>query len=84
MPKKEIGPVDKYVGRRIYLRRCMLGMSQEKLGQALGLTFQQIQKYETGRNRVGAGRLMEIAIALGVSPDFFYEGLINLLAGPLN
>ena len=57
MSTKAPNPVDKYVGSRVRMRRIMLGMSQEKLGEALGLTFQQVQKYEKGTNRVGASRL---------------------------
>ena len=57
MSAKTPNPVDKYVGSRVRMRRIMLGMSQEKLGEALGLTFQQVQKYEKGTNRVGASRL---------------------------
>src|SRR2546429_4245609 len=57
MSIKAPNPVDKYVGSRVRMRRIMLGMSQEKLGEALGLTFQQVQKYEKGTNRVGASRL---------------------------
>ncbi|GAB6967474.1 helix-turn-helix transcriptional regulator [Komagataeibacter kakiaceti JCM 25156] len=68
-------PVDVHVGNRIRLRRTLLGMSQERLGTALGLTFQQIQKYERGRNRVGASRLYDLAVVLGVPVAFFFEGL---------
>lgn len=57
------------------MRRVLLGMSQEKLGEALGLTFQQVQKYEKGSNRIGASRLQEISKALQVPPSFFFEGL---------
>ena len=60
MSTKAPNPVDKYVGSRVRMRRIMLGMSQEKLGEALGLTFQQIQKYEKGTNRVGASRIQQI------------------------
>ena len=65
-------PVDVEVGRRIRSRRLALGMSQEKLGEALGITFQQIQKYEKGTNRVGASRLAQIATTLDVSPAYFF------------
>lgn len=68
-------PVDVHVGNRIRLRRTLLGMSQERLGTALGLTFQQVQKYERGRNRVGASRLYDLAHVLGVPVAFFFEGL---------
>ena len=61
MSTKTPNPIDKHVGSRVRMRRIMLGMSQEKLGEALGLTFQQIQKYEKGTNRVGASRLQQIA-----------------------
>jgi transcriptional regulator with XRE-family HTH domain len=73
--KKSPSPVDKHVGSRIRMRRMMLGFSQEKLGDALGLTFQQVQKYEKGANRVGASRLLQIARILGVGVEYFYEGL---------
>ena len=65
-------PVDVEVGRRIRMRRQALGMSQEKLGEVLGITFQQIQKYEKGTNRVGASRLAQIATTLNVSPAYFF------------
>ena len=67
--------VDAYVGSRVRIRRMTLGISQEQLGAALGLTFQQIQKYEKGQNRIGAGRLFRIAQILSVPVQFFYEGL---------
>jgi transcriptional regulator with XRE-family HTH domain len=67
-------PVDKHVGSRVRMRRMMLKMSQTKLGDALGLTFQQVQKYEKGTNRIGAGRLMHIASILRVPVQFFFEG----------
>lgn len=65
-------PVDIHVGKRVRLRRNMLGLSQEKLGEHLGLTFQQVQKYERGANRIGASRLWELTKILGVPIDFFY------------
>ncbi|PZN48340.1 MAG: transcriptional regulator [Proteobacteria bacterium] len=71
--KKKPNPIDMHVGSRIRLRRNMLGMSQEKLGESLGITFQQIQKYEKGTNRVGASRLQAIASILGVPVAFFFE-----------
>ncbi len=71
--KKKPNPIDTHVGGRIRLRRNMLGMSQEKLGENLGITFQQIQKYEKGTNRVGASRLQAIASILGVPVAFFFE-----------
>lgn len=73
--KKKPNPTDTHVGSRIRLRRNMLGMSQEKLGENLGITFQQIQKYEKGTNRVGASRLQAIANILSVPVAFFFEDL---------
>ena len=66
--------IDKFVGTRLRLRRLILGMSQTELGEAVGLTFQQIQKYEKGANRIGAGRLQELAHVMGVPVAFFFEG----------
>ena len=66
--------VDAYVGARLRMRRVMLGMSQGKLGQLLGVTFQQIQKYEKGSNRISASRLRQAAQVLEVPVEFFYEG----------
>jgi transcriptional regulator with XRE-family HTH domain len=66
--------VDKHVGSRVRMRRMMLGMSQEKLGDALGLTFQQVQKYEKGTNRISASRLQHISQILQVPVPFFFEG----------
>ena len=66
-------PIDAHVGSRVRLRRMLLGMSQEKLGEQLGLTFQQVQKYEKGVNRIGASRLFDLAQILGVPVQFFYE-----------
>jgi transcriptional regulator with XRE-family HTH domain len=66
-------PMDAHVGSRVRLRRMLLGMSQEKLGEYLGLTFQQVQKYEKGVNRIGASRLFELAHVLGVPVQFFYD-----------
>src|ERR1700680_767421 len=73
-PKKSPNPIDKHVGSRVRMRRMMLGMSQTKLGDALGLTFQQVQKYEKGTNRVGASRLHHISNILQVPVPFFFEG----------
>ena len=67
--------IDIHIGGRVRLRRIMMNMSQEQLGNALGLTFQQVQKYERGLNRIGAGRLYHIARVLNVAPSYFYEGL---------
>src|SRR6187431_2424895 len=72
--KKAPNPTDKHVGARVRMRRIMLGMSQEKLGDALGLTFQQVQKYEKGTNRIGASRLQQISDILKVPVSFFFEG----------
>lgn len=66
-------PVDKHVGQRLRVRRSLLGMSQEKLADAIGLTFQQIQKYERGTNRISAGRLFQFSKVLDVPISFFYE-----------
>ena len=74
MVKKAPNPIDKHVGSRVRMRRMMLGMSQEKLGDALGLTFQQVQKYEKGTNRIGASRLQQISLILQVPVSFFFEG----------
>lgn len=71
--EKKPNPIDIHVGSRARLRRTMLGMSQEKLGNALGITFQQIQKYEKGANRIGASRLQQIANVLNVPVAFFFE-----------
>lgn len=75
--EKESGPspIDTHVGSRIRLRRTLLGMSQERLGEALGLTFQQVQKYERGVNRVGASRLFDLSRVLDVSISFFFDDL---------
>jgi transcriptional regulator with XRE-family HTH domain len=72
--KKSPNPIDKYVGSRIRMQRLLVGMTQQKLGDVIGLTFQQVQKYEKGANRVGASRLQQISLALGVTPGFFFEG----------
>jgi transcriptional regulator with XRE-family HTH domain len=71
--KKSPNPIDVHVGGRIRVRRMMLGMSQEKLGEALGITFQQIQKYEKGTNRVGASRLQNISSVLQTPPAYFFQ-----------
>jgi transcriptional regulator with XRE-family HTH domain len=76
MAKKSPNPTDKYVGSRVRMRRLMLGMSQEKLGEKLGLTFQQVQKYEKGTNRIGASRLQHIAQILKVPVSFFFDGAV--------
>ena len=68
-------PIDRYVGSRVRVRRLGLGMSQTKLGQAIDVTFQQVQKYENGANRVGASNLYRMAKALGIDVGFFYDGM---------
>lgn len=70
---RRANPMDVHVGGRVRMRRMLLGMSQEKLGEQLGLTFQQVQKYEKGVNRIGASRLFEMARVLGVPVQFFYD-----------
>lgn len=74
MTKKAPNPIDRHVGSRVRMRRMMISMSQEKLGERLGITFQQVQKYEKGTNRIGASRLQQIAGILGVPVSFFFEG----------
>ena len=74
-PSGEPNPIDIHVGNRIRLRRTLLGLSQEKLASLLGLTFQQVQKYERGMNRVGASRLWDIGKVLEVPIGFFYEDM---------
>ena len=74
MVKKAPNPIDRHVGSRVRMRRMMLSMSQERLGDALGLTFQQVQKYEKGTNRIGASRLQQISQTLQVPVSFFFEG----------
>lgn len=72
--KKQPNPIDKHVGSRVRMRRMMLSMSQEKLADGLDLTFQQVQKYEKGTNRIGASRMQQIANILQVPVSFFFEG----------
>lgn len=67
--------IDQHIGTRLRARRNLLGMSQEKLGEMVGLTFQQIQKYERGINRIGSGRLLEFASILSIPITYFYDGL---------
>ena len=76
-------PVDVHVGARIRLRRTLMGMSQERLGDALGLTFQQVQKYERGVNRVGASRLFDLSRILDVPISFFYDNMSDAVSGTL-
>lgn len=78
MSAKSPNPIDKHVGARVRMRRMMIGMSQERLGDSLGITFQQVQKYEKGTNRIGASRLQQISRTLGVPVAFFFEGAPNL------
>ncbi|MCO6415336.1 helix-turn-helix transcriptional regulator [Siccirubricoccus sp. KC 17139] len=77
-------PIDVHVGGRVRLRRTLLGMSQEKLGEALGLTFQQVQKYERGVNRIGASRLFDLARVLDVPIGFFFDDMPDALGGGMN
>ncbi|MEA2894786.1 MAG: hypothetical protein QOJ84_401 [Bradyrhizobium sp.] len=81
MPPKAPNPVDRHVGSRVRMRRIMLGMSQEKLGEGLGLTFQQIQKYEKGTNRIGASRIQHISEILQIPVSFLFEGSPGSSAG---
>lgn len=74
-PKSRSGPADIHIGQRIRMFRMAKGLSQEKLADQLGVTFQQVQKYEKGTNRIGAGRLRDIAQALAVSISTLYDGL---------
>lgn len=76
-------PIDVHVGSRIRLRRTLLGMSQERLGDQLGLTFQQVQKYERGVNRVGASRLFDLARVLDVPISFFFDDMPDAVAGSM-
>jgi len=74
MPKDGVHPTDRHVGSRVRMRRLMLGLSQTSLGDALGLTFQQVQKYEKGTNRISASRLQQLSNILQVEVPFFFEG----------
>ncbi|MFZ4763267.1 MAG: helix-turn-helix domain-containing protein [Alphaproteobacteria bacterium] len=76
-------PIDVHVGKRVRLRRTMMGMSQEKLGDALGLTFQQVQKYERGANRIGASRLFDVANSLDVPVSYFFEEIAYAQGGAI-
>ncbi len=73
-------PIDVHVGGRVRLRRTLLGMSQEKLGEAIGLTFQQVQKYERGSNRIGASRLYDLSRVLDVPVGFFFDDMTDEVA----
>ena len=79
---KSPNPIDKHVGARLRMRRMLVGMSQEKLGQSVGITFQQVQKYEKGTNRVSASRMHQIGQVLGVPVEYFYEGAPSVEGGP--
>jgi transcriptional regulator with XRE-family HTH domain len=83
MAKKLPNPIDKHVGSRVRMRRMMLKMSQEKLADGLGLTFQQVQKYEKGTNRIGASRLQHISHILQVPISFLFEGLPRAAGAPV-
>src|ERR671924_1655073 len=74
-PSGKPNPIDVHVGSRIRLRRTLLGMSQQKLGEAIGLTFQQVQKYERGANRVGSSRLYDLSRVLDVPVSYFFEDM---------
>jgi transcriptional regulator with XRE-family HTH domain len=78
--KKALDPIDQHVGARVRMRRKMLAMSQEQLADALGITYQQVQKNETGINRIAAGRLQQISHILQVPVEFFFEGAPNTSA----
>lgn len=78
---RQPNPVDRHVGERVRARRKQLGLSQDKLAEALGLTFQQVQKYERGVNRISASKLFDAAGALGVDIPYFYDGLTHEAAG---
>ena len=79
MPKDGADPTDKHVGSRVRMRRLMLGRSQTQLGEALGVTFQQVQKYEKGKNRISASRLQQISDTFQVPVEFFFEGAPQVL-----
>src|ERR1700674_801593 len=82
MAKKPINPIDKHVGSRVRMRRMMLGMSQTTLGDALGITFQQLQKNEKGTNRIGASRLQQMSHILQVQVSFFFDGAPHVPGQP--
>jgi transcriptional regulator with XRE-family HTH domain len=75
LPSGQPNPVDIHVGARVRLRRTLMGMSQEKLGESIGLTFQQVQKYERGANRIGASRLFDLSRVLDVPVSFFFDDM---------
>jgi transcriptional regulator with XRE-family HTH domain len=78
--KQGANPIDAHVGARIRLRRTLLGMSQQKLGEAIGLTFQQVQKYERGANRISASRLFYLTRVLDVPLSFFFDDMPSHVA----
>lgn len=80
-PSGKPNPIDVHVGARVRLRRTLLGMSQEKLGEAIGLTFQQVQKYERGANRIGSSRLYDLSRVLDVPVSFFFDDMSEETAG---
>jgi transcriptional regulator with XRE-family HTH domain len=80
LAKKQPSSIDAHVGSRVRLRRMLIGMSQEKLGELLGLTFQQVQKYEKGANRIGASRLFDISTILGVPVSYFFDDVPDEIA----
>ena len=80
-PTGKPNPVDVHVGSRVRLRRTLLGFSQEKLGEAIGLTFQQVQKYERGANRIGSSRLYQLSRVLDVPVSFFFEDMPDEISG---
>jgi transcriptional regulator with XRE-family HTH domain len=82
MSTKSPNPIDKHVGNRLRMRRIMLGMSQTNLGDGLGLTFQQVQKYEKGTNRLSASKLQQCAGILQVPVEFFFEGVPSIPGAP--
>ena len=79
-----LNAIDTHVGTRIRLRRTLLGLTQERLGEGLGLTFQQVQKYERGTNRVGASRLFDLSRILEVPVSYFYDNMTSAGGGMLN
>lgn len=81
---KEADPIDVYVGDRIRTRRKMLNIAQRELGEELGVTFQQIQKYERGANRIGSARLYRMANYLDVAVSYFFEGVEAAIGGPVD
>jgi len=81
---RRANPIDKHVGERVRMRRMLLGMSQERLGEELGLTCQQVQKCEKGVNRIGASRLFDLAQVLGVPIQYFYDSMSTAVSGHLS